>query len=71
MEDVDDAHASVRNALQSIASIEAGSFNQTERDHYYSALDDLQGLDSALAERSGFDALELAKDVNHGRGGDA
>ncbi|WP_049979341.1 hypothetical protein [Halolamina rubra] len=63
MEHVDDAHSSVQNALQAVASLELGSLNETEREHAGAAILHLRDLDEALAQRSAIDAEQLGMGV--------
>ncbi|EMA69163.1 hypothetical protein C461_03272 [Halorubrum aidingense JCM 13560] len=70
---VDDAHSLVRNALQGadedtpgLHELRLADLNETEREHAIQALGALHRLDGALAERSGFAALDQPAQQRYG-----
>ena len=70
---VDDAHAIVRNALQGaddgtpgLHDLRLADLNDSERKHAIRALGALERLDGALAERSGFEAIEQPAQAHYG-----
>jgi len=67
---VDDAHASIRDALTALDDIPLTALNETEREHALAAVSDLYNADVAISERSTIEPHPKPKDVL-GDGGDA